>query len=107
MAFSRSILSSPASRQALSRITRARHHRTWLRTIATHTHSFHANQISVIRSNVDTSSSEFKQNAEQMEEAIQRIRDLKAAAAGGGSKKARDKHIARGKMLPREYAIRF
>jgi 3-methylcrotonyl-CoA carboxylase beta subunit len=73
--------------------------------VATHTHSYHANQISIIRSKADTSSEEFKRNAEEMEIAIQRIRDLQAQISMGGSSKARQKHIDRGKMLPREYVV--
>jgi 3-methylcrotonyl-CoA carboxylase beta subunit len=53
---------------------------------------------------VDTSSADFKENARQMKEAIDRVKELQRAAAQGGTQKARDKHIQRGKMLPREYA---
>jgi 3-methylcrotonyl-CoA carboxylase beta subunit len=77
--------------------------RQCLRTIATHTHHHHAQQISIIRSSVDTSSADFKDNARQMNEAIERVRDLQNAASQGGTQKAREKHIQRGKMLPREY----
>jgi 3-methylcrotonyl-CoA carboxylase beta subunit len=82
--------------------TRPHRFRQCIRCVATHTHSFHANQISVIRSKVDTSSEIFKENAQQMEAALQRIRELKMAAAQGGPPKNREKHVARGKMLPRE-----
>ena len=73
------------------------------RAIATHTHSHHANQISVLRSNVDTSSAEFKENKAAMEEVLGKMRELRAQLAVGGNQKARDKHVQRGKMLPREY----
>jgi 3-methylcrotonyl-CoA carboxylase beta subunit len=72
------------------------------RSIASYTHSSHADQISIIKSVVDTSSTEYQENKSQMEQAIARIRELKAKAADGGSAKAREKHIQRGKMLPRE-----
>jgi 3-methylcrotonyl-CoA carboxylase beta subunit len=73
------------------------------RCIATHTHSFHADQVSVIRSTVETSSPEFKENEQQMKDAIEKIRDLNQTISKGGSAKAREKHVARGKMLAREY----
>src|SRR5579871_5216071 len=84
--------------------------RTWTRTkpfqlrrcIATHTHSFHAEQVSIIRSNVDVSSPEFKQNAQALNEAIDRLNTLHAKNAVGGPEKARQRHVDRGKMLPRE-----
>lgn len=36
-----------------------------------------------------------------------RMTELHAKIAKGGPQKARDKHIARGKMLPREYVGTF
>lgn len=77
------------------------------RAIATHTHSHHANQISVLRSNVDTSSADFQENKKSMDEAIKHVRELRVRIAEGGPKKARDKHIQRGKMLPREYVFSY
>jgi 3-methylcrotonyl-CoA carboxylase beta subunit len=77
--------------------------RQCLRTIATHTHYHHAQQISIIRSSVDTSSADFKDNVRQMNEAIDRVKELQNTASQGGTQKAREKHIQRGKMLPREY----
>lgn len=73
------------------------------RAIATHTHSHHANQISVIRSNIDTSSPEFRENKASMEEVLARMRELRSKVEEGGTKRARDKHVAKGKMLVREY----
>ena len=72
------------------------------RSIATHTHSFHADQISVLRSNVDTGSAEYKEKAAAMDEVLGKIRDLRAKIALGGTAKAREKHVQRGKMLVRE-----
>ncbi len=40
-----------------------------------------------------------------MGEVMARMQELHKKIEGGGSAKARDKHIARGKMLPREYVI--
>jgi 3-methylcrotonyl-CoA carboxylase beta subunit len=38
-----------------------------------------------------------------MNEVMEKVRSLKEKIALGGSVKAREKHIARGKMLVREY----
>ncbi|KAI2615044.1 carboxyl transferase [Hypoxylon sp. NC1633] len=72
------------------------------RTIASYTSPFQANAISEIQSNVDSTSDEFKENERLMEEAIARLEQLRLAAQQGGSAKAREKHIARKKMLPRD-----
>ena len=73
------------------------------RRIATHTLNHHASALSVIPTEIDKSSKEFKENALQFGEAMDRLRKLHQKIEGGGSPKAREKHIARGKMLPREY----
>jgi 3-methylcrotonyl-CoA carboxylase beta subunit len=57
----------------------------------------------VLRSNVDTSSPEYKENKASMEEVLARMRELRTKVEEGGTKKAKDKHVARGKMLAREY----
>ncbi|KAF2398112.1 ClpP/crotonase [Trichodelitschia bisporula] len=72
------------------------------RHIASHTHSHHASQVSILRSKIDTSSAEFKHNDAQMRAACARVTELRRAAAQGGSEKAREKHRARGKILPRD-----
>jgi 3-methylcrotonyl-CoA carboxylase beta subunit len=56
----------------------------------------------VIQSNVDTSADEFRENERLMGEAMARLEKLTRAAQQGGPAKARDKHIARKKMLPRD-----
>ena len=73
------------------------------RRIATHTHSHHAAQLSVIRSAVDTSSATYKENAAQMKSLELELHDLHSRIAQGGPPKAREKHVGRGKMLAREY----
>lgn len=78
----------------------------WLkqyRQIATHTFNHHASALSVIPTEVDTLSKDFKENAIQFEEVMGRMRELHQKIEAGGSLKAREKHVARGKMLPREY----
>jgi 3-methylcrotonyl-CoA carboxylase beta subunit len=72
------------------------------RGVASHAHSFHAEQISVLRSDVDVSSAEFRDNQLAMDERIQQLRELRAQIAKGGGAKASEKHLARGKMLVRE-----
>lgn len=74
-----------------------------MRRIATHTSSYHAESLSVLPSNVDKTSPDFKENAAQMGELMARMQDIHKKIEGGGPQKARDKHVARGKMLPREY----
>ncbi|OTA93197.1 hypothetical protein M434DRAFT_395899 [Hypoxylon sp. CO27-5] len=72
------------------------------RAIASYTAPYQANAISVIQSNVDSTSDEFKENQRLMEEAMARLEQLTRTAQQGGPAKAREKHIARKKMLPRD-----
>lgn len=51
---------------------------------------------------VDVDSLDYKQNAIQMSELVASLRNLHQEIAIGGPEKAREKHIARNKMLPRE-----
>ncbi|KAF1816073.1 carboxyl transferase [Eremomyces bilateralis CBS 781.70] len=89
-------------RTASLRSRSLRHPNTTRRTIATHTHSHHANAISVLPTAVDTSSGDFKENARQMDELVEEMKQLHVKISEGGTQKARDKHVARGKMLPRD-----
>lgn len=73
------------------------------RAIATHSYYHHASALSVLPSNVDKLSVDYQENARQMGEAMARMQELHQKVEAGGPAKARDKHIARGKMLPREY----
>ncbi|MCJ1307643.1 Methylcrotonoyl-CoA carboxylase beta chain, mitochondrial [Agyrium rufum] len=72
------------------------------RTIANYTHPHHSAAISIIPSNVDTGSLEYQENAQQMGDLLEKMRDLHSRIELGGPQKARDKHAARGKMLPRD-----
>ncbi|KAL2822209.1 carboxyl transferase domain-containing protein [Aspergillus cavernicola] len=72
------------------------------RTIASYTHPHHASAISALPTAVDTTSPDFKENAQQMQEVLDRMNGLHETIAQGGPQKAKDKHIARGKMLPRD-----
>ncbi|PUU74374.1 carboxyl transferase [Tuber borchii] len=72
------------------------------RTIATHSHPHFESAVSTIRSTVDTSSPEFKENAAQMAAITTSLRSLHERIKLGGSEEAREKHLARKKMLPRD-----
>ena len=63
--------------------------------------------MSVIRSQVDTRSESFAANARAMDEALGRVRAAAEAAAAGGGETARERHISRGKILPRERVARL
>ncbi|MGN6228400.1 MAG: carboxyl transferase domain-containing protein [Dyella sp.] len=58
--------------------------------------------MSVIASQIDPRSPEFQANAAQLRTAVDDLHRELAKAAEGGGDKARDKHTARGKLLPRE-----
>lgn len=72
------------------------------RNAATFAHSHHAEAISIIPTAVDTSSADFKENKRSMDEATEKLVELHTKIAQGGSQKARDKHVSRGKMLVRD-----
>ncbi|HRX70226.1 MAG: methylcrotonoyl-CoA carboxylase [Gammaproteobacteria bacterium] len=58
--------------------------------------------MSVITSRINPRSAEFQTNAEAMRAQVADLREKIAQAALGGSEAARQKHVARGKLLPRE-----
>lgn len=60
-----------------------------------------------LASALDTSSDSFRQNAEAMEALIEELNGKTAEAALGGSERARDKHLSRGKLLPRDRVERL
>ncbi|KAK8122144.1 methylcrotonoyl-CoA carboxylase beta chain- mitochondrial [Apiospora sp. TS-2023a] len=72
------------------------------RAVSSYTAPYQANAISVIQTNVDSTSDEFKENERAMGEAMERLERLTRAAQQGGSAKAREKHLARKKLLPRD-----
>ncbi|KAK9414226.1 putative methylcrotonoyl-CoA carboxylase [Seiridium unicorne] len=72
------------------------------RAIASYTAPYQANAISLIQSNVDSTSDEFKENERLMNEAMERLEKLTRTVQQGGPAKAREKHLARKKMLPRD-----
>jgi 3-methylcrotonyl-CoA carboxylase beta subunit len=58
--------------------------------------------VPVIRSQVDTRSDAFKQNVERTAGLVEELRDKVRAVKQGGGARARDRHLARGKLLPRD-----
>jgi 3-methylcrotonyl-CoA carboxylase beta subunit len=56
---------------------------------------------------VDTQSKEFRANATAMRRLAQDLETRRAEAALGGPQRARDRHAARGKLLPRERVLRL
>jgi len=58
--------------------------------------------VPVIKSRLDPRAPEFRANAERMRALVADLRDKVAAIALGGDQRAREKHVARGKLLPRE-----
>jgi len=72
------------------------------RTAATYTSRHQAAQISVLQTAVDTNSTSYVDNKKSMQELLDSFTTLHRNAALGGPEKAREKHVARGKMLVRE-----
>jgi 3-methylcrotonyl-CoA carboxylase beta subunit len=72
------------------------------RSVASFTSPHQAAAIQRIPSNVDTSSDEFRENHKAMADLMSRMQDLTTTIQRGGPEKARQKHIQRNKMLPRD-----
>ena len=58
--------------------------------------------MTALRSAIDVRSEEFRANATAMRAQVQDLREKLAAVAQGGSPEARQKHLSRGKLLPRD-----
>ena len=58
--------------------------------------------MAILSSSLDRDSAEFRANAERMRALIDELVARRAEAAQGGSQKARDRHVGRGKLLPRD-----
>jgi len=56
----------------------------------------------ILESKIDTSSKEFAQNDQANRRLAEELRVVLSKVAEGGSQRARDKHLARGKLLPRD-----
>jgi 3-methylcrotonyl-CoA carboxylase beta subunit len=58
--------------------------------------------MSVINSRIDTRSEDYARNRAAMRALVDDLRARVAQVAGGGGERARQRHLARGKLLPRE-----
>ena len=56
----------------------------------------------VFKSQLDPRSADFKANAERMKALVADLREKVAKITMGGDEASRQKHVARGKLLPRE-----
>ena len=63
--------------------------------------------MAVIRSTLDHNSEAFRRNAADMAVRLQELRDMAQRVRQGGGESARNKHISRGKILPRERITRL
>jgi len=58
--------------------------------------------MSVIKSKLSTAEPEFRRNREDMEALVADLRERVQAVKAGGGERARARHVARGKLLPRD-----
>ena len=63
--------------------------------------------MSAIRSQLDTRSADFRANAERMRGLVSDLREKVATVTLGGDEEARQRHLKRGKLLPRERVRRL
>ncbi len=63
--------------------------------------------MNVLESQIQPRSPEFKANAEAMRALVEDLRAKARTVAQGGGQAARDKHVARGKLLPRDRVDRL
>jgi 3-methylcrotonyl-CoA carboxylase beta subunit len=61
----------------------------------------------VITSKVDVNSDEFRANAAHMRALVEQLQERRAEAASGGPPRARERHVERGKLLPRDRVMRL
>lgn len=103
------IIPSPAALAILKSLARQSSPRlalcpVWirLRTASSYTHPNDAKAISVLPTNIDTSSEVYKENLKQTKSLLSSLAEKHSKILEGGPPKAREKHVGRGKMLPRE-----
>src|SRR6516162_6672833 len=63
--------------------------------------------MAILDSPADTASAEFRINAAAMRALVAELKQRRAEAAEGGPARARERHAARGKLLPRERVLRL
>ena len=59
-------------------------------------------QMAVLKSNINARDPKFKENAEAMGRLVAGLQADRAKAALGGDQRSRDRHVSRGKLLPRD-----
>ena len=64
-------------------------------------------QGATLKSEIDPKSEDFRSNSEHMRDLIENLRVKQASIAEGGGKRAVEKHLGRGKLLPRERVRRL
>src|SRR5215510_7081069 len=64
-------------------------------------------QMPKVQSSISTSSDEFKANAKAMQALVADLAAKRAEAALGGPERLRERHTARGKLLPRDRVLRL
>lgn len=63
--------------------------------------------MAALETSADPKSKEFKTNAAQMRALVDELNRRRAEAALGGNERARERHVKRGKLLPRERVMRL
>ena len=63
---------------------------------------FREEVLAILSSSVDKSTAEYRANAERMRSLVSELQARRAEAALGGSERSRERHVARGKLLPRD-----
>ena len=58
--------------------------------------------MAILASSIDTKAAEFCANADRMRALVAELQARRGEAALGGSERARERHVARGKLLPRD-----
>ena len=58
--------------------------------------------MSILETSIDARSREYADNREAMVERVDELREVSQMVCNGGGEEARARHLARGKMLPRE-----
>jgi 3-methylcrotonyl-CoA carboxylase beta subunit len=58
--------------------------------------------LAILSSSVDKATAEFRANTERMRLLVSELQSRRAQAALGGSERSRERHVARGKLLPRD-----
>ena len=57
--------------------------------------------MAILSSSIDKNAADFRTNADHMRALVSELQSRRAEAAQGGSERARERHVGRGKLLPR------